>query len=378
MADPFIVDQPITTQDVVFTRADETIRRLAWRLNGEAWAAPLDIDTYLDRETHLSSQALTKDDRCLYWILAHKDDGTHIVASCESIKKTVYIAGKGTGVNDGFVETTGYAIASVYTNPKYRRLGMAAYMLRKLQEYVDAESECSALYSDIGRIYYSNLGWSVFPSEQVTIFLHQDQFPLPEKRRARYLSLQELPALCEKDVAALKARFRRFAADHTRTHVAFAPDHAQISWQLARETFVTKWMFNRGIENRGAITHCGRSWVYWDHDWREKKLKVLRFVFLDVSPETGEPVTEEHKAWDVVELLQAAAAEAAAWGLKQVLVWNPDEVTTKGVKGFHDFHEKEVDVVFEERHSSIPSFRWKEGKSTADTVWEDNYYYAWS
>lgn len=128
MADTFIVDQPITTQDVVFTRADETARKLAWRLNGEAWAPPLDIDTYLDRETYLSTHALTKDDRCIYWILAHKEDGTHIVASCESIRKTIFIAGKGTGVNDGFVETTGYAIASVYTNPKYRRLGMAAYM----------------------------------------------------------------------------------------------------------------------------------------------------------------------------------------------------------------------------------------------------------
>lgn len=252
-------------------------------------------------------------------------------------------------------------------------------LVRKLQEYLDAESDCSALYSDIGRHYYSNLGWAVFPSDQATIYLHDDEFALPAQSSARYLTLDDLPALCDLDVAAVKARFIKLAADHTKTHVAFAPDHAQISWQLARESFVTKRMFDRDVRNRGAITHCGRSWVYWEHDWREKKLKILRFVLLDTCPETGEAVSAEHKAWDVLELLQAAVAEAAAWGLKKVLLWNPDAVTTRGVKGFHDYHEKEVDVIFDERKDiSIPSLRWKGGRSTANTVWEDNYYYAWS
>lgn len=376
MGDTFIYEK-LTTEDVVFTRADESLRKLAWQLNGEAWAAPLELDAYVNREGYLSEQALTKDGRCIYWILAHKDDGTHVVASCESTKKTVFIAGKGTGVNDGFVESTGIAIASVYTNPKYRRLGMAAYMLRKLQEQIDMESECSVLYSDIGKTFYRSLGWDVFPSEQATIHLHVEDFVRPDNCKTRYLTLDDLPPLCDKDVAQMRAKFQRLAADHTKTHVAFAPDYAQISWQLAREQFVTGVMFDRQLERRGAITTNGRSWVYWDHDWREKKLKILRFVTLD--PEAGDaPLSEETKVWDIVELLQAAAAEAAEWGLKKVLIWNPDATTTRGIKGFHNFHEQDVDVIFDERKdASIPSLRWTGGRSTADTTWEDNQYYAW-
>lgn len=378
MGDAFIYDN-ITTDDVVFTRADDYLRKLTWRLNGEVFAPPMELDAYVDRETHLSHQALCKEGRCTYYVLAHKDDGTHIVASCESVRKTVFIAGRHTGVNHGFVEATGFAIASVYTNPKYRRLGMAAYMLRRLQEQMDKESECSVLYSDIGKLFYTNQGWSVFPAEQATIYLHTEEaFQLPANSKARYLTLDDLPSLCEQDVAQMKTKFQRLAADHTKTHVAFAPDFAQISWQLAREDFMTGALHAKQITNRGAITHSGRGWVYWDHDWKTKQLKILRFVLLEVDPTTNFVVSEDRKVWEVLELLQAAAAEAAAWGLKKVLVWNPDATTTRGIKAFHDFHERGVDVIFDERKdTAIPSFRWKGAHGTGDTVWEDNQYYAW-
>lgn len=385
MGDPFIYEK-ITTDDVTFIRADEKSRKLAWQLNGVSWAAPIELEEYVRREEHLSQQALSRDYGCTYWILAHKDDQTHIVASCEATRKTAFIAGKGVNSRDAFVEATGYAIASVHTNPKYRRLGMAAYMLRQLQESMDADSECSALYSDIGKRYYANLGWDVFPSDQATIYLHaDDKFTTTTLSSAepsmgtRYLALDDLAPLCDRDVAALKAKFTQLAADQTKTHVAFAPDFAQISWQMAREDFMTETLHNKSVERRGAITASGDSWVYWIHDWREKTLKILRIV-TDAAAEEEEEgsSTEEQRIWDIVELLRAAAAEAAAWGLKKVLLWNPDGTVTRGIKGFHNFHENEVDVIFDERpDTAIPSLRWQGGRSTADTVWEDNQYYAW-
>lgn len=378
MGDPFIVDQRITTEDVHFTRADGELQKQAWKLNGEAWAAPLSIDDYINREIHLSQQPLSEDGGCTYWVLAHKDDATHIIASCESIKKTVFIAGKNAGSNDGFLEARAYAVASVYTNPQYRRLGMAAFMLRKLQEHMDTESECSALYSDVGKTYYANLGWSCFPSDQATIYLQTKKFSLPDPPRTRYLALDDLPVLCNKDVAALKARFKLLALDQSKTHVAFSPDYAQISWQLAREQFVADAIFSQKIEHRGAITATGHSWVYWEHDWREKKLNIMRFVTLDRVASGNAISVEEEKTWDLIELLRAAATEAAAWGLTKVLIWNPDSLTTAAIKGFHNLHEEQANVIFDERpDNSIPSLRWKNGKSTREISWEENYYYCW-
>lgn len=378
MGDPFLDDQNISTEDVVFTQADGELRKLAWSLNGKAWAAPMSIDDYVAREIHLSQQALSKDGHCIYWVLSHKDDPTHIVASCESVEKTVLIAGHGTGINDGFIEAKAYAIASVYTNPKYRRLGMAAYMMEKLQEHMDADSECSALYSDIGKIYYANLGWNVFPSDQATIYLESEDFKLPEHPATRYLTEDELEPLCDKDVAAVKAKFQTLAADHQKTHVAFLPSYPQIAWQLAREQFMAGVLHKREIKYRGAITNSGKSWVYWDHDWREGKLKIMRLVTLDHDPETGLKILEENKIVEVLELLRAAAAEAIEWNLKKVLIWNPSGTVTRGTKAFHNYHEEDVDVIWDERYEgSIPSFRWKEGKSTDNTVWDFNEYYAW-
>lgn len=378
MGDPFIVDQKVTTEDVIFTRADGEVQKQAWKLNGEAWAAPLSIDQYVNREIHLSQQVLSKDGGCTYWVLAHKDDPTHIVASCESIKKTIFIAGKDAGVEGGFLETTACAVASVYTNPQYRRLGMAALMLRKLQDQLDAESECSALYSDVGKIYYASLGWDAFPSEQATIHLQTANFALPDPSRTKYLTLDDLPALCEKDVAALKTRFQALSSDRWKTHIAFSPEFSQISWQLAREQFVADAMFAKSIERRGAITVNGQSWVYWEHDWREKKLNIMRFVTLDRVASDDIMSAEEEKTWDLIELLRAAAAEAVSWGLTKVLIWNPDILTTVAIKGFHNFHEDQANVIFDERlDSSIPSLRWKNGKNTRETLWEENYYYCW-
>lgn len=378
MGDPFIVDQKIGFEDVLFTRAEGETQKQAWKLNGEAWATPLSIDDYITRETHLSQQILSKDGGCTYWVLVHENDPTHIVASCESIKKTMFIAGKDAGSNDGFRETTTYAVASVYTNPKYRRLGMAAFMLRKLQAQLDAESDCSVLYSDIGKNYYASLGWSAFPSDQATVYLQTHNFALPEPPRTRYLTLDDLPALCDKDVAAMKARFQQLSLDQSKTHIAFAPDFAQISWQLAREQFVADALFSQKIERRGAITVTGQSWVYWDHDWRDKTLKIMRFVTLDRVASDKARSVEEDKTWDLIELLRAAAAEAVAWGLTKVLVWNPDPLATAAIKGFHNFHAEEANVIFDERpDSSIPSLRWKDGESARETIWEDNYYYCW-
>lgn len=376
MGDLFVDEPNLTTEDVVFAKADLELQKLAWRLNGEAWAAPISIDDYIAREYHLSQQDLSKEGRCMYWVLTHKDDPTHVVASCESFKKTVFIAGHGTGINDGFLETTGYVVASVYTNPKYRRLGMAAYMLQKLQEHMDTDSECSVLYSDIGKLYYASLGWDVFPSDQATIYLQSGDFSVPQPA-ARYLALEDLKPLCDQDVAQVKAKFQRLASDHRKTHVAFSPSYAQISWLLVREQFMAGILFKREIERRGAISSNGRSWVYWEHDWRGKQLKVLKIVNLESDPETGVTVMDEAKIWDIVELLQAAAAEAAEWGLQKVLLWNPDDNTTRGIKGFHNYHAEEADVVFDERNSSIPSLRWKGGRGKDATIWEDNYYYCW-
>ncbi|TPX13932.1 uncharacterized protein E0L32_005632 [Thyridium curvatum] len=368
----------ITPADIVFAEATPRQQKLAWELNGASWAKPMSIAEYVDREAHLSRQDLAAGGGCRYWVVFPRDRPDEIVAGCESTRKTLLV--RRAGLPGEVYQVSAYAIASVYTNPEYRRLGMASLMLRRLQEAMDLDSEGSALYSDIGKVYYAQLGWDVFPSDQATLEILdreeaargvvQQQQQQQQQQKTRYLSKDELPALCERDVADLKERLAGLP-DDGKTHIAFSPTWSQVAWHFAREEFMARAMFSRAIERRGAATEDGRSWAIWDHDFREKKLKVQRIV-------TTRPESEERRVEDVAALLQAAVAEAAAWDLPKVLLWNPDEAFTLGAKGVGNAMEGSVKVIFDERlDGSIPCFRWKGGKDTSATVWEDNYYYCW-
>ncbi|KAK3363354.1 hypothetical protein B0T25DRAFT_38043 [Lasiosphaeria hispida] len=362
----------LQTTDVVFAEATPEQRQLSWALNGESWAPPLSTSDYLAREEHLSLQELSKDGQCKYWVVYLKGHPRKIIASCESTRKTILISENGVSR-----EGHGYGIASVYTNPAYRRQGIAAMMLHKVQEQMDRDSDCSVLYSDIGRSYYANLGWPVFPSQQAVLSLtkqpdatENSTFSPSQLARARYLSITQLPDLCEVDELFLSARFDGFPADG-KTRISFLPSFAQISWQLAREDFMAEKLLGKSPPNKGAIVDNGRSWIYWSHNWRTKKLKVLRIVHVREA-------TAEQRIDDIKVLLEASVAEASAWGMSEVVVWNPDGETTTGSKAVGNTHLDVVKVFFNERtEGSIPSFRWAGGKDVKSTVWEENFYYCW-
>jgi len=363
----------VNPTEIVFAQASPEQQKQTWELNGVSWALPMEIPDYVEREAYLSNQDLTRDGGCKYWILHLQDRPDDIIASCECTRKTLIMRRPG---DSQARESTGYSIASVYTNPAYRRLGMASLMLLRLQEEMDKDSDASALYSDIGRQYYAQLGWAVFPSEQATLeLLPRDSsgslsFPVPNGG-TRYLTTEDLRPLCQLDVADLKAKLEAMEPDG-KMHVAFAPSYEQIAWQFAREDFVTRVMHKKQVERRGAITEDEQSWIIWDHDWREEKLKIQRITTLHTT-------SAEQRIADITALLEAAMHEAASWGLPKVLVWNPDEITTLGVKGVGNAHEEDVKIIFDERlDSSIPSLRLKGGKDISRVVWEDNEYYAWA
>lgn len=370
--------------DVVFSEATPEQRQIAWELTGASWAPPMPLDTYTTYKARLSQQELTKDNGCRYWVLYLKGYPRLIIASCETTRKPLLISENGVS-REGF----GYAIASVFTNPDYRRQGMAGYMLRRLKERMDADdSDCSVLYSDIGKIYYATLGWKAFPSKQATLSLlpsptstpvlgpqthagtsKRPTFKHSEPEAVRYLLQEDLRDLCEVDEMQLSAEFDQMVADGS-IHIAFLPSYAQIAWQLARSEFVAGTLFEKAPTYKGAITNDARSWIYWAHDWREKKLKVLRIVH-------ALSTTVEQRIRNTKLLLEAALVEADTWGLPRVLVWNPGEVITLGCKATGNAHPDDVKTVFDERaDASIPSLRWSKGKDV-DTVWESNYYYCW-
>lgn len=139
----------IQASDVKFHEATPSQRTESWRLSSASWAGPLSIEDFIARGEHLSRTALCADGRTRYWVVTRISDSQDVVASCRTMQKSIHSGGPG-----GYRELNAYAIASVYTNPKYRRNGMAVLMLDEVKKWLDGEgaAECSALYSDIGKV----------------------------------------------------------------------------------------------------------------------------------------------------------------------------------------------------------------------------------
>jgi GNAT superfamily N-acetyltransferase len=381
--------------DAVFAEASPHQRILAWRINGESWAPPMTIDEYVGREQTLSETELSRDGGTKYYVLYHRDDTNMILSSCESTRKQAFVADAAGGSR--IVDA--YAIASVFTDPRFRQHGLASHMLRELQKAVDGDeqaAECGALYSDIGRSFYTRMGWRDARSPQVALKMEPD-FQPPASASASaspssgvevsLLTGPEIAALCDRDTQAMKQRFDSLAAgavkDGGSTHVAFVPSYAQFSWHFARDAYVARAVLKREMRFSGAATADGTAWLCWDHDVREKKLKILRIVVAaDSSPPSSSSSPSE--AWEkratanVKALLEAALREAHDWGLPKVLIWEPDSRISNVATDLWREHGPHLQVVFDERESgSIPSLRWRGGKEIPGLVWESNEYYAW-
>ena len=357
----------ISLDNVVFTEATPEQRELSWRLNGVSWASPLSIDEYVGRETALSQTTLSGNGGTRYFILHHKNDHNAILSACEVTRKEVLVAdATGTRILEG------YAIASVFTAPEYRGHGLARHLLIKVREAVDETAEFGALYSDIGRSFYTKLGWKDFSSQQV-VFQLDKAFKSTQSAETVALKDSDVETLCERDVAALRQKFEHFPdIKDGKTHFAFLPSYTQFAWQFTRDSFFAKAL--RGIdkvEHRGARTIDGKSWIIWDHDLREPKLKIMRIV-------VDENQTREERMVSAKVLLHAALAEASAWKLPKVGVWSPaKDVCAAAMEIWQDVGSN-VGLVFESRDAdSIPSLRVKGNQDVGEIVWEENEYYAW-
>ncbi|KAK3902293.1 lysine acetyltransferase [Staphylotrichum tortipilum] len=386
----------ITASDVEFGEATEEQRELAWELSTQGWDSDIPVDDYIEREEYLAQLELNRDGRTQHWVLALKGYPRQVIASCQSTRRPVLISdGSGRPARQG----NAYSVSHVYTSSPYRRQGMAAYLLCRLQEQMDRDSDCSVLYSDSGRKYYESLGWHPIASHQATLTLitpSPQGAPTPSTQpRTVPIQESELPDLCQRDQLRLTKTFNCLPADG-KAHFALLPTYPEISWHLARsdDTDGTGDTNDTNDSNGntpptpptptpGAITLNRRTWIYWAHDWREKRLRVLRI------PRACDDESEEERAGlvaprgqdegDVKALLEAALGEAARCGLRKVVVWNPDDAVRAACKAVSNAHPKKVKVVFEGRvHGGIPSLRWKGGRrKVSEVVWEENYGYCW-
>lgn len=355
----------------------------------QAWKDSLTLSMYLEESLFMATVPLSQNDGMTVWILVDKDlppNHRPVLCSCESFRKRSL-----TSDAEGIVkENIVHGIASVFSPLQYRRRGYTGRMMRELSKTLSTwqtdVSPCigSVLYSDIGKEFYTKLGWNPNITNNHVVLP-----PLCNTVRStsvQDISTEYLHHLCERDEDLVRKNMATPTND-PRTRMTIIPDADHMLWHISKEEFACKYLFHKTPTVKGAIAGSpgNRVWIVWTHRYYshpdvevkelENVLYILRLV-IENEQSTAESVLP-HQEQDAAlcAVLEAAQVEAAEWKLDVVKLWDPSpsvhNVIELNIAGC-TFVEREED--------SIASGLWFDEKGGAveiAPIWLNNEHYAW-
>ncbi|TVY48853.1 Lysine acetyltransferase [Lachnellula occidentalis] len=360
-----------------------------WTENWKVWGTSLSLEDYIERETHLADIPPTRDGGVTHWILTDPTlppDARPVLSFCESLRRRTFVSLPSGEAQEGIV----HGIGSVFCAPAYRGRGYATRMLSDLGPILNTwqkeagKSHFSILYSDIGKKYYTSMGWLPFASSHVS--LPPAASPATnggngdKAEGVKLLYEEDLKELCELDESYLRNEVTKTAKSTNKPAVAIIPDQSTMTWHHLREQFMCSKMFPQKTPPtiHGAISTGEpglRVWIIFSRVFygplaNVKSGNTLYILRLVVEDETD---TDEN-AQKLKSVLQVAQAEAKEWELSSVAAWNVGDVVKRLLKRTgleYKFVDREND--------SITSLMWYEdGKGDADSVeWVGNEKFAW-
>jgi hypothetical protein len=188
-----------------------------------------------------------------------------------------------------------------------------------------------------------------------------------ENEAYRFLPVEDLKELCNRDVSALILEMERAKVAANHSILTVLPTHDLIRWQHARAEFIGLKILGKAPHNKGVI-YSSDAWIYWTHDLRKQHLFIQRVRIF---------VEEEEKRHKVLAtLLLYAIHEAKLWQLPRIVVWEPGPDLEKAV-GLLKSRVEGFAPVFEARRRETISVRWKDGELKYAIV-TPNEHYAWN
>ncbi|KAH8651610.1 putative lysine acetyltransferase [Tricladium varicosporioides] len=372
-----------------------------WTLNAENWGSALSLEDYLEREEYLTTIPATRDGGVTHWILTDitlPPNARPLLSSCESLRRPAIVclplSSSQTSPSSDSQTTTKqtitHGIGSVFCPPSHRGRGYPKYMLHlvglTLKTHQKNVGECyfSILYSDIGKKFYTGLGWGVFHSSHIFLPPASDTETNGtnghRESLAREICNSDIPAICSLDCENIKSLVQHKAKETSKPTVSLLPTTQTIQWHHLREAFMTsKLLPSRPTPTiHGAISSGPvgqRVWILFtrafygplDNPKSGNMLYILRLVVEDESP------TDE-TAKKLEAVLQIAKREAKEWGLNGVAAWNVNHNVKELLRKAGVQHE-EVD----REEDSICQLRWYgEEKSNMESLeWVANEKFGW-
>ncbi|KAK4062803.1 uncharacterized protein Triagg1_9673 [Trichoderma aggressivum f. europaeum] len=351
-----------------------------------SYAPSFPASAIVELEEYLSQHPLTLNQGTRFWCISLDDDTGSVLALCKTIRRRFLVKD-----SESMREESGYCISTVATHPQYRRLGLATLLIQQVAKWLDgpADAAASMLYTSVGDVrdnhflaglmpssrpiltfsqFYVRSGWQMIPSIISNMTNISDDSQLGHRAglpSTRLLANEEIPALCERDVADLKASFENTTVVPNEVHVAVIPSAEMISWLHEWGDFLNTTL--RGGEApfvHGAICEAADTWIYWHYGFKHLAISRVR-----VPPGVGQGSPEV-----LAGLLLDALEEARKWKFDKVVVWEPSAELISAMDLISKMAGVEVETLA--RPNSITSLRWKNSDETKKTTLHLNEVYA--
>ncbi|OAX80595.1 hypothetical protein ACJ72_05073 [Emergomyces africanus] len=374
------IDGPDGLEALYFSEATSPEQQVkCFKIVGSSFGWPLPEPDYIEREKFLTQRPLADSSGAgvRWWCLG--DYPGRVVATCKTLHRDL-LTRTATG---GTREVQGYCIGAVATDKRYRRLGLAEFLLKTVAQWMDGSggAEASMLYSSVGK-YYVNKGWRMLPAVQSVLSVNHS-LALPNRTDlplTQPLLLDSIAALCARDVEGMKAEFEKLKPAATEILMTVLPTANIIGWLQDRAAFISSKTNGDVPPVKGAICEDTKAWVYWHHDFPDNELTIQRVVVgTQGTTECEDEESQKRATAALASLLLAALDEVQKWKLHKLVIWSP---TPELYRAMHFVQEHfAVEVMNEERvTSNVPSVRWRGGDKdkTSQVVIYQNEYYAWS
>ncbi|KAK8038936.1 hypothetical protein PG993_007347 [Apiospora rasikravindrae] len=358
--------------ELVFGEASPEQRVECFKQAGRTFVRSVPEDQWVAAEKQLEQLPLLRGKGCRHWCLYKPDAPKEIVSSLRAIRREVLIRDE-----RGVRQETGYDIAMVATDAKYRGHGLASFLTRKVGEWADGPGAApvTTLYTAVGP-FYVKLGWELLPAPQVSCELPPGVSldALQRKRGGNQLlptrlaGPDEMPDLCNRDIAQLRTRVEAYDLAPNTSLVTTLPIPEQLEWyqEMAKLQSLT-WCNGREIKAVGAICEEADTWILWYQDLSHKELKIVR-----VKPGYGNPDLTKQA---LVQLLSRAMEEAVSWEglLAKIMIWDP----SSEVLGALEMLGKEMGFTPKsEMRDGVnqTSIRWAKADKRQTIFWPNEYY----
>ncbi|KIE01353.1 Acyl CoA acyltransferase-like protein, partial [Metarhizium majus ARSEF 297] len=319
-------------EDLVCARATPKQITRHFENTSQMWAAPLSLPQYLHMQKQLAKSA---EDVATtqYWVLFKPSDPDTVMSSC-----SVYLREAIVNSGRGMEPVKAAVITDIFTHSEFRRNGMATRLLTKVKEVLDGmEEERKPQTVHQQRISYTSK-YVVKP---------------PDEEEVRTLSPEDLAELCLQEVNTAKLRLSALRATQ-KTFAQVLGTNDVLKWHFVRSLILRRHLGSTKSQEKmamnGVLYQSSRgitAWAWWVHDYRSRKLFI------------GQIGTARLQGMEepIAKILHVAVAEACAYGLREVVMWEPTTQVAEAGGLLANRLGAGVQVIFKERFDDIPCVR---------------------